>query len=284
MRLGLVGLGPWGRTLASCIADLPDVTLHAVACRQEAAAAAVAPNARWFADGFEMLRDGELDGVVVATPPTAHAEIAIAAIERGVAVFIEKPMATSLADAERIAHAARDKRVVVVVDHIDLFNPAYRSAREAQATCGAIRARSGRLTRRISPRRVVDALWDFAPHLCAMAIDLAGTEPSVTFARRVVASGVDRLLFRLDFPDGTPFRAAAGVGFAADARRARVVAAGATLRYDGAAPGPPGATPLHRALREFVDQVQARAFDARQVLLGRAVVRCLVAIEELLAR
>lgn len=69
------------------------------------------------------------DGIVIAVPTTAHEEIAMAAIQAGVHVFVEKPLAPDVASADRMLAAARDTGVIVQVGHVERFNPALVAAR-----------------------------------------------------------------------------------------------------------------------------------------------------------
>ncbi len=69
------------------------------------------------------------DGVIVAVPTTAHEEIALAAIDAGVHVFVEKPLAPDLAGADRMLDAARAHGVLIQAGHVERFNPALAAAR-----------------------------------------------------------------------------------------------------------------------------------------------------------
>jgi len=72
----------------------------------------------------------ELDGVYVATPNPFHAEHAITALERGKHVMVEKPMALTLEDCDRMIAAAEKSRVKLMVAHTRSFNPPIRQMRE----------------------------------------------------------------------------------------------------------------------------------------------------------
>lgn len=69
------------------------------------------------------------DGVVVAVPTVTHEEVALAAIDAGVHVFVEKPLAADLASADRMLNAARSCGVLVQTGHVERFNPALVAAR-----------------------------------------------------------------------------------------------------------------------------------------------------------
>jgi len=88
-----------------------------IAARLEAARAA-APKARLYVDFRDLLaRETGLDFIDVCTPPHAHSEIALAALERGIHVLCEKPLTTSMAEARALVDAARAHRRVVFPAH-----------------------------------------------------------------------------------------------------------------------------------------------------------------------
>jgi predicted dehydrogenase len=127
MRLGVIGVGSLGFHHARIIAALDDVEFAGVhdidAARQTAVAAQL--DSRAFSDRAALL--DVTDAVVIAVPTTAHEEVAVAAIERGVHVLIEKPIAPTLDAADRILAAAERAGVIVQIGHVERFNAALRA-------------------------------------------------------------------------------------------------------------------------------------------------------------
>ena len=102
LRVGLAGLGRFGKLHASVLGNVPDVTLAAVCDpRPEEVAAALANHdeAAGFSDYESMLDQVPLDAVFIVTPEPLHAEQALAALQRDVAVFVEKPRAMTASEA-----------------------------------------------------------------------------------------------------------------------------------------------------------------------------------------
>jgi predicted dehydrogenase len=117
-RIGFVGLGWIGRKRLQALSDSGIAEIAAIADAQAdalRAASAEAPGADATAD-LESLLENELDGVVIATPSGAHATQAIAALKRGVAVFCQKPLARTHAEAEQVVAAARRNDCLLEVD------------------------------------------------------------------------------------------------------------------------------------------------------------------------
>jgi UDP-N-acetylglucosamine 3-dehydrogenase len=157
LHLGLIGHGPWGRNIERTLRSFDDVSLTLIT--------------------REMARPAGLDAVLVATPGPTHADVALPYIEKGIAAFIEKPMATSVADAERIRRAALASGSLVFVGHTDLYNPAFRRVLEILPTLGTIRHLlfEGMNNRPLAQSSV---LWEWMPHQLAAARLILGTDPA----------------------------------------------------------------------------------------------------------
>lgn len=152
------------------------------------------PQVSVYAEPEELL-SAALDAVVIASPADSHARLALAALESGKDVFVEKPLALTYADALEVASAARSLGRMVLVGHVLLYHPAIRMMLRALRE-----GRIGRLThvrsRRLSLGRVrtrENVWWSFAPHdvalmleifeefpLSARALHLGGTVPGIS--------------------------------------------------------------------------------------------------------
>ena len=120
MRFALIGYGAWGRLHARAIAALDPRALATIACRNEATAAAARrdfPDARVTLDWRDAIADPDVDIVDVVLPNHLHADVACAALEGGNDVLLEKPMATSRDDCDRIVAAERASGRIVSVGH-----------------------------------------------------------------------------------------------------------------------------------------------------------------------
>lgn len=108
-RLGFLGVGWIGRNRMEAIANSGVASIAAIvdpSSRMTEAAQTVATDAEVL-DSYEDLLDLDLDGIVIATPSAMHAEQAIAALQRGFAVFCQKPLACSAEDTRRVVNTAR---------------------------------------------------------------------------------------------------------------------------------------------------------------------------------
>lgn len=114
----------------------------------------------------ELIEDPGLDAVVIATPVATHYDLAIAAMNAGKHVLVEKPMATSVRQVEDIARSAQEKGLVVMVGHTFLYSSAVRYIKRLidSGELGDIRYIHSQRLNLGRIRSDVDALWNFAPH------------------------------------------------------------------------------------------------------------------------
>src|SRR5947209_2120961 len=119
LRAGIIGAGWIGQRHAQTLAARADVAVIAV-CDVDAGRAAQVANpsgADAFSDWREMLDSAPLDALWICTPPRAHAEPAVAALDRGLPLYLEKPIARSLDDAAQIVAAATRGNAVCAVGY-----------------------------------------------------------------------------------------------------------------------------------------------------------------------
>jgi predicted dehydrogenase len=101
VRFGLAGLGAMGRNHLRVLSLRDDVQLAAIADPDPSALAAAShsTDAQLFDEPLAMIGEAELDALIVAAPTTGHLSLALAAIDRGLPVLVEKPLAASTAEA-----------------------------------------------------------------------------------------------------------------------------------------------------------------------------------------
>lgn len=136
IKYGVIGLGWFGEKHCEALSALPNVELHALCTRTDSRLAEVAERfgvANTYRDYEEMLADPDLDAVSITTMWDQHRDPTIAALEAGVHVFLEKPMAATVADCDAIVEAAHRAKGHFMVGHICRFNPRYAAAKEAIA-------------------------------------------------------------------------------------------------------------------------------------------------------
>ena len=167
--IAVVGAGYWGPNLVRNALQSPATRLVAVSdvdidrARQVAGAFGGVETTPHLAD---VLEDSSVEAVAVATPAATHLDVAMAAIEAGKHVLVEKPLASSYAEGLALVRAAADRGVVLMCDHTYCYTPAVQRIRELVRTgvlgdiqfVDSVRINLGLV------QRDVDVLWDLAPH------------------------------------------------------------------------------------------------------------------------
>jgi predicted dehydrogenase len=167
--VAIIGAGYWGPNLVRNVLQSPATRLAGV-CDLDL------DRARKLVDGHAgfdatddlgaILEDPGVDAVAVATPPATHLEVAMAAIEAGKHVLVEKPLASSYSDGLSLVQAADEQGVVLMCDHTYCYTPAAQRIRELVSTdvlgdiqfVDSVRINLGLV------QRDVNVLWDLAPH------------------------------------------------------------------------------------------------------------------------
>ena len=130
LQLAVAGAGVMGRAHIAVIAENPHCQLLGIADPTDAAQKlAQALGVAWFATLDELLTTKRPDGVILATPNALHVPQALQCIEAGVPVLVEKPIAHTVADAERLVHATQAHQAQVLMGHHRAHSPITRQAK-----------------------------------------------------------------------------------------------------------------------------------------------------------
>jgi predicted dehydrogenase len=210
VRVGVVGLGYWGPNLARNLGAIPGCEVAWLCDADEHARAKLEPafpSARTTGELTDLLDDDELDAVVLATPVPTHAELAIAVAAAGKHCFVEKPLATSAADAQRAVDAAAYAGKTLMVGHLLEYHPAVTRLKELVDSdqLGRLFYIYGNRLNLGKLRADENALWSLGAHDVSVALHLIGEEPSECVAHGAcyVREGVQDVVFcYLRFPSG----------------------------------------------------------------------------------
>jgi len=177
VKIGIIGAGYWGSNLIRSFNDTEGAAIVAVADKKEGRLQFVSkryPHIRVTDDMNNLLQDKEIDAIVVATSVPTHYEVGRQVLEAGKHAMIEKPMAYSYADAQKLHVLATARKRVLTVGHVYQFSPAveWLAARISSGRLGqlfhidSIRINLG------PPQSEVNVVWDLAPHDLSILIYL----------------------------------------------------------------------------------------------------------------
>ena len=157
VRIGIIGCGKAGTNFALALLNCGSAEVRRVAARTEASAHKLAerlPTCAWTTDYHEVLTDGDIDGVIVATPDKLHCEMVMAAAQAGKHVLCEKPMCNSVDEADRMIAACRDAGVILMVGFTERYATPYQDAKR-RIESGEIGEPKMILARRCHPKSIV---------------------------------------------------------------------------------------------------------------------------------
>jgi predicted dehydrogenase len=133
MNVGLIGYGYWGPNLLRNFAETSGVMVRAVADLDVKKLESVQrryPAVRVEHDFMSLIRDAGIDAIAIATPVSTHFELAMAALQAGKHVWVEKPMAETSLQAQLLLEEATQRKLTLMVDHTFIYTGAVRKMKE----------------------------------------------------------------------------------------------------------------------------------------------------------
>ena len=211
VRVAVVGLGYWGPNLARNVGMLEQAELELLCDSRPEALRAIAarhPGVRTTANYSEVLSDPKVDAVMIATSVGSHHELAMAALRAGKHVFVEKPLATSSADAREMIALAEQEHLVLMPGHTFLYSPPVTKIKELidAGELGEIYFISSSRVNLGLHQPDVSVVWDLGPHDFSILHYWLGHLPSKisAFSRSCIIPGLPDVAFiELAFPSET---------------------------------------------------------------------------------
>jgi len=324
VRIGMAGAGRWGRHLLRNFATLPGSDLRWICDPDDGVLherAAAVPTARPTTDFDDLLSDTELEAVVLATPVPTHHELARRALEAGKHVFVEKPLAASVADATAIVSLGRKRERIVMTGHTFLYSPAVNLIREQihQERIGVPYFISMSRVNLGLHQNDVSVVWDLGPHDFSILRYWLGETPArlAALSRDCIVPGTPDVAFiNLEFASGTIAHVEIAWLAPSKLRRTAIVGSRKMVVYDdtsnepvrvfdsGVLPRDPtsfgeykltyrtgdivsprieAAEPLLLELNDFCDAIRSGAAPRSSSSIGVEVVRMIEAVDRSLA-
>ncbi len=207
-RVGVVGLNYWGPNLVrnfdgladlAWVCDLDPEHLRPTAARY--------PNAKATGAYADLLADGTLDAVVIATPVPTHFELARQALQAGKHVFVEKPPAMHAAEMDELVRMAEERGLVLMPGHLLLYHPGVLKLKELidAGELGDVLCVYGNRVNLGIVRKNENALWSLGVHDLSVILYLVDEDPELATAQgsASITRGVEDVVFCfLRFPSG----------------------------------------------------------------------------------
>jgi len=169
INIGVIGYGYWGPNLVRNFVEMPGVQVRTVSDFKAELLAKVQaryPTIQVTQDCQDIFTDPKIDAVAIATPVSTHFELALAALQAGKHVLVEKPMTTTSEQAKRLIEEAEKRNLVLMVDHTFVYTGAVRKMHDLIATNSlgdiyyydSVRVNLGLF------QHDVNVVWDLAVH------------------------------------------------------------------------------------------------------------------------
>ncbi len=240
LHVGVVGCGYWGPNLVRnlhenrlcsqvSICDLDESKLDRLRLRY--------PSVRAYIDYEEMLAQGDLDAVMIATTPAQHHPMAMAALHRGKHVFVEKPFASASEQALEMISLAEEKGLLLAVGHTFLYSPPVIKIKELldRGEIGKVFYISSTRVNLGLHQKDISVVWDLAPHDLSMIMYWLGEMPTEVLAtgKDFVQKGIPDVAFVfMRFASGAIAHVQLSWLSPSKLRRTTIVGSGKMLVYD----------------------------------------------------
>jgi predicted dehydrogenase len=209
-NIGIIGIGDWGKNLLRNFYNLSSGRLT-LACDSDdkrlATVRATYSGLKTTKDYSDLIADDSIGSIVIGTPPSSHADLAIAAMEAGKDVFVEKPLALSVEDGERMVDTAEKHKRILMVGHIMVYHTAtlYLKKMIESGELGEVYYMYASRVNLGKVRSIENAWWSFAPHDISIILYLLEKTPvrvTATGASYLQDSIEDVVFTTLHFADG----------------------------------------------------------------------------------
>jgi predicted dehydrogenase len=209
VRVGVIGYGYWGPNLVRNFMESEKTSVVAVADQRPERLALVTsryPTVRVMQDASELIRDTEVDAVIIATPVSSHFPLALQALQAGKHVLVEKPMASSVEEAARLVDEAATRGLVLAVDHTFIYSGPVRKMHQliSEGQLGRIHYYDSVRINLGLFQHDVNVLWDLAVHDLTIMDYVLPSQPvavSATGARHVAGQPENIAYLTLFHPD-----------------------------------------------------------------------------------
>jgi UDP-2-acetamido-3-amino-2,3-dideoxy-glucuronate N-acetyltransferase len=207
IRVAVVGCGYWGKNLIRTFHELG--SLEAVSDVNMELAHEFSQKYNVSHLSFEeVLASNQISAVVIAVPAERHTSIALACLKAGKHIFVEKPLALKVEDAEKILEMAERVNKKVMVGHLLQYHPAFLKLKEiiSKGELGRLQYIYSNRLNLGKIRREENVFWSFAPHDISMILSLAGDLPE-----EIHTSGSSYLHHKVDDVTATSFQFKNGI-------------------------------------------------------------------------
>lgn len=182
LKVSIIGCGYWGKNLVRNFSELK--ALRSVCDTNQELSESTAQTYKVPSLTLEQVLKSDVDGIVIAAPAVQHYELALAALKSGKHVFVEKPLALKIEDAQTLYEIALQADRRLMVGHLLQYHPAFLALKQliSKGNLGRLQYIYSNRLNLGKFRNEENILWSFAPHDISMILSLAGESPDTVYA------------------------------------------------------------------------------------------------------
>lgn len=281
LGVGIVGLGEWGKKYLYTFSRLNSTRIFVSDIKPSISNEISGYS---FATFTEMLKNPQVNAIVITTPENTHCNLTIQALMNHKDVLVEKPMALTLADAEMMYQLSIKNKLVLAVAHMPLYNKNFQKLKRLVLTnaIGKIQKVEIIRTSRGRKKTKTTVLWDLLPHDIALLISIWGEPTEI----RCEDFSNDSITYRLSFCGGVTCTGKVAWTAPPFQREIKIQGSRGTSVFQE----PIGFVeqhfenlPLTRLCQEFITCCKRRFSPRSNALLGVQVIKCLIKLNEQLS-
>ena len=185
MKIGLVGVGRWGKNILNTIMGIDDITLSCVTSNRENIRDLIPIDCSVYQKWDEMINHPNLEGIIISTPPKTHYLIAQNALLKGIPVLVEKPLTLNIQEALDLRRISESKKTLLMTEFTQIYNPKFTQLKKSLKLVGDIR-KINTIASNFGPvRKDTPVLWDWGSHELSILISLLEEIPISIEARKI---------------------------------------------------------------------------------------------------
>ncbi|MBK16586.1 MAG: hypothetical protein CMK49_01025 [Prochlorococcus sp. SP3034] len=186
MKIGLIGLGRWGKKILNTILKIENIELSCVASRNKETIKLIKNDCRIYENWNDLINHPNLQGIIIATPPRTHYQIAKISILKTIPVLIEKPLTLNLKEAIHLKNLAIKMNTILMTEFTQVFNPKFTELVKSIELINGIKSIITEAGNYGPVRKDAPVLWDWGSHELSIILSLMKSKPKLISAQRIM--------------------------------------------------------------------------------------------------
>lgn len=185
MKIGLVGVGRWGKNIVKTLQNFEEIELSCVTSSNHSINDFIPQKCVVYKRWEEMLNHPNLAGIIVSTPPKTHYEIAKASLKKAIPVLVEKPLTLNRKKAMSLKEISIENNTLLMTEFTQVFNPKFKVLKNSLNLIGGISKIITEAGNFGPIRSDTPVLWDWGSHELSILISLLDQDPEIIKANKL---------------------------------------------------------------------------------------------------